>query len=82
MLVQGRIRVTTDNGVKELEAPSILVSSPGTKRMVLSLEDSICVTVHKTDKTDIAEAEDDIFEPDPTSMYGPGNILKALEKQP
>ena len=79
MLVKGRIRVTTDDGVKELVAPAILVCSPGTKRAVLSLEDSITVTVHRTDKTDMAEIEDELVEDDPSSPYGPGNVLKSLE---
>lgn len=82
MLVEGRIRVTTDDGVKELVAPAILVSQPGTKRAVLAMEDSTCVTVHRTDKTDITEIEEEIFEDDPTSMFGPGNKLKSLEHIP
>jgi len=83
MVVSGSIRVTTDNGVKDLIAPSIIVCSPGTKRVVLSLEDSVCVTVHRTNLTDIEEIEREITEDDPDSMYGPGNTLKSLlEKQP
>ena len=79
MLIKGRIRVTTDDGVKDLVAPAILVCKPGTKRAVFSLEDSITVTVHRTDKTDIAEIEAELVEDDPSSAYGPGNTLKSLE---
>jgi len=82
MLVKGHIKVTTDEGVQELIAPAILVSQPGTKRAVLSLEDSVCLTVHRTDKIDITEVEEEIFEEDPTSMFGPGNKLKSLEYTP
>ena len=82
MLVKGHIKVTTDEGVQELIAPAILVSQPGTKRAVLSLEDSVCLTVHRTDKIDITEVEEEIFEEDLTSMFGPGNKLKSLEYTP
>jgi quercetin dioxygenase-like cupin family protein len=78
MVIAGAIRVTTDDGVKDLHAPAVLVCSPGTKRIVVSLDDSVCVTVHRTDKRDIEEIEREITEDDPDSMYGPGNILKPL----
>jgi len=82
MLIKGRIRVTTDDGIRELVAPAVLVCRPGTKRAVFSLEDSVTVTVHRTDKTDIAELEAELCEDDPTSAYGPGNVLKSLEQIP
>ena len=32
-------------------SPTLIISQPGTKRAVLALEDSICITIHRTDKT-------------------------------
>jgi hypothetical protein len=73
--------VTTDEGVRDIEAPAVVISSPGTKRAVLALEDSVCLTVHRTDKTDLAEIEAELIEYDPTALFGPDNKLKPLEIQ-
>src|SRR5277367_5109109 len=57
-------------------APSLIVCPPGTQRAVLALEDSVCITIHRTDETDMQAIEDDLVEPDADSAYLPGNILK------
>ena len=49
---QGRIWVTTDNGVMEIRAPFTMVSSIGTKRAGFALEDTVWTTYHATDETD------------------------------
>lgn len=58
LLVKGRMAVFIDNVVKEIEAPFIVVSPAGTKRIAKALEDCIWVTVHGTDKKDLKEIED------------------------
>lgn len=66
-LMKGTIRVTTDNGVKTLTAPQIVVSAAGTKRAGYAITDTTWVTVSATDETEpeavrkaiIAESEDD-----------------------
>ena len=45
-LIKGKLRICTENGVKEIEAPFYGVSPSGTKRVVYALEDSIFVNVH------------------------------------
>jgi len=79
MVVKGSILIISEGKRIELSAPSIVVSQPGTKRAVFALEDSVCLTVHRTDKTDLAEIEAELVEDAPDSAYGPGNILKSLE---
>jgi hypothetical protein len=76
MVVKGKVRVTTDDGVQDIEAPRVIVSKPGTKRAVLALEDSVCLTVHRTDLKTVEEVDDELVEPDETSLYGPGNVLR------
>lgn len=76
LVVQGEVQI----GETRLKAPCVVVSEPGTKRAVYALEDSICVTFHRTEFTDLEEVENDLVEDDPNSMYLPGNRLKALEK--
>jgi hypothetical protein len=60
-------------------APHLIISKPGTKRAVLALEDSVCITVHRTQETDLEKIEQELVEPDSTSAYLPGNILKVKE---
>ncbi len=75
LVIQGAVQI----GKTIHRAPTVIVSQPGTKRAVLALEDSVCITVHRTDERDLEKIEAQLVEPDPTSAYLPGNILKAKE---
>lgn len=83
MCAKGEIIAWTEKGMKKLSAGDIIVSKPGTKRVTLATEDSVGITVHKTDKTDLDEIESELIEPDEKALFGPGNVLKdwALELQ-
>lgn len=53
IMVSGRVSVATDREpARELEGFNIMVSPPGTKRAGVALEDTIWVTIIKTDETD------------------------------
>jgi hypothetical protein len=60
------------------EAGTVLISQPGTKRAVLALEDSICMTVHHTFRKNLEKLEHDLVVEDPKALYGVGNTLKEL----
>lgn len=80
MVVQGSVAVIQDGAERKVyHAPSIIVSRPGTKRAVIALEDSVCLTVHRTDKTNLAEIEVELIEPDDTALFGADNMPRALE---
>ena len=74
----GLVRVTTDDGVRDIPGGTVLVSKPGTKRAVLALEDSVCLTVHRTEKTDLEEIETELIEPDTTALFDSYNRVKEL----
>jgi quercetin dioxygenase-like cupin family protein len=78
IVTKGRIAVTTDEGVREISAPAVIVSKPGTKRAVLALEDSVCMTVHRTDNTDIDVIEAELVEADDIALFDAHNRLKEL----
>ena len=62
VISKGRVQVFTEqDGVLELAAPCTFVSSPGTKRVVHVLEETVWTTVHVTDKTDLAEIEREVI---------------------
>lgn len=65
VISKGRVQVFTEQeGVLELAAPCTFVSSPGTKRVVYVLEETVWTTVHVTDKTDLAEIEREVIATD------------------
>lgn len=65
VISKGRVQVFTEqDGVLELAAPCTFVSSPGTKRVMHVLEETVWTTVHVTDKTDLAEIEREVIATD------------------
>jgi hypothetical protein len=78
VVCSGTVRVTTDEGVKDITGPQVLVSRPGTKRAVLALTDAACLTVHRTDSLDLDEIESELIEPDATALFDARNQPKAL----
>ena len=56
VVLKGRVQVIDQNGVgEEIVAPYFGVTKPGTQRVIKVLEDTIWITFHATDKTDIDE---------------------------
>lgn len=77
VVCSGRVQITTDDGVREVEGPQVIVSKPGTKRAVLALTDATCLTVHRTDLTDLDAIEAELIEPDDLPcLYDAGNKVK------
>jgi quercetin dioxygenase-like cupin family protein len=75
---KGEIIAWTENGMKKLTAGDIIECKSGTKRVTLATMDSIGVTVHKTDKTDLDEIEAELIEPDETALFDSSNKLKSI----
>ena len=61
MLMAGTVSVATEEGPVVMEAPKVLVSKAGTKRVVYAQTDVIWTTVHLTEETDIEKIEDAII---------------------
>lgn len=81
MLMFGELTVWTEGGMKTIKAGSVIVSKPGTKRVTLAHQDSVGITVHRTELTDPEEIEREIIEDDPGAMFDALNHAKrpALE---
>lgn len=75
LIVSGRVRI----GAEEFGPGALILSKPGTKRAVLSLEPTLCMTFHRTDATTVEEAERELVEEDENDMYLPGNRAKPQE---
>lgn len=52
ILAQGKIAVLIDNRVKEIQAPFVVVSPPGTKRIAKAITDCVWITVLGTEEKD------------------------------
>ena len=80
IVAKGRVAVSDGGEPAQVhEAGTVLVSKPGTKRAVLALEDSICITIHRTDKLDLDDIENELIEPDSGALFDAGNKLKAIK---
>ena len=72
ILAKGRMKVLVGDNYKEVKAPFVVVSPPGTKRIAIALEDCVWITVHGTHETDleliektfIAQSEQDYLDSD------------------
>jgi quercetin dioxygenase-like cupin family protein len=57
VLVMGDMTVQTEDGPKRVKPPFVVVSPAGIKRAAYAHEDSIWLTVHGTDETDLEKIE-------------------------
>lgn len=60
IISKGDISVTTDDGVKRIQAPYTFISPGGTKRAGYAHAETIWTTFHLTDETDVDKIEDDL----------------------
>lgn len=78
LCAKGEIIAWTESGMRKLQAGDVVECQPGTKRITLATQDSIGVTVHMTDKTDLDEIEIELVEPEPMALFDSGNKLKQI----
>ena len=84
LIVSGTVAITTDDGVQEVTGPHLFSSKPGTKRAVYAVTDALCMTFHAIEAKTVEEAEVELVEAEPNSMYSLGNQVKhqSLEVLP
>jgi mannose-6-phosphate isomerase-like protein (cupin superfamily) len=76
----GEIIAWSEKGMVTLKAGDIIESKAGTKRVTLAVQDSIGMTVHKTDKTNLEEIEAELIEPDNLALFDAHNKLKLVSE--
>lgn len=74
IVTKGKVQVGKDI----YEAGDVIVSKPGTKRAVLALEDSICMTIHRTKYKNLDKIEKQLIQPDTKALFDAENKLKEL----
>jgi hypothetical protein len=81
--VSGDLSVLTEDGVKRVKPPFVVVSPPGTKRVAYAHEDSIWLTVHSVgDETDIEKIESKFIAKNETEYLEFVDKQKQLESKP
>lgn len=61
VLLKGDISILTENGVKRIQAPYVVVSDPGIKRMGYAHADCSWLCVHGTEETELEMIEKDVI---------------------
>jgi hypothetical protein len=72
-LMQGEVSVLTEEGAQRIKAPLSMISPAGTKRVVYTHADTVWITVHVTEKTDLTEIEEQIIAPSYEALDGLGD---------
>lgn len=60
-IMSGEVSVVTEKGTERIKAPYHGITEPGTKRALLVHEDTVWITVHATEETDLEKIENDII---------------------
>lgn len=63
ILMKGSLTILTEDGIQYLEAPTVIKSKAGTKRIGYFHEDSSWMTIHPTDETDLELIEGQVIVP-------------------
>jgi mannose-6-phosphate isomerase-like protein (cupin superfamily) len=77
VIVSGTVAVTTDDGEELITGPRVLKCKAGTQRAVYSVTEALTMTFHRCKARTVEAAERELVEDDPTSLYGPGNVVRA-----
>lgn len=76
IVAKGKIAVRGEHGTQTYFAGDVVISKPGTQRLVVSLEDAVTITMHKVSSMDMEQIEKELVEDDENSNFEPGNKLK------
>ena len=80
IVLSGTVTVVGDGFRETITAPRIIKSQPGTKRAVYAETDAICITIHRTDSTDLEEIETELIEEDSTALFDEKNKVIEVQK--
>ena len=80
LCAKGQIISWSETGMKTLNPGDVIESQPGTKRVTYATEDSIGITFHVTDKTELADIESELVEPDELALFDSCNKLIESRK--
>jgi hypothetical protein len=79
---KGEAQITTETGISLIRAGMVLMVAPGMKRAGVTVEDTVFITVHLTEETELSAIEDDLVIFDSRARFGVNNEpLELLEEK-
>ena len=60
-IMSGDVSVLTEEGTIRIKGPFSGITKPGTKRLIYTHEDTIWITVHPTNETDLVKLEEELI---------------------
>lgn len=63
IVCSGTVRITTEDGVKEITGPATFVSEPGIKKAAYAVTDAVVMNVHPAENQDLEEIEQKCIAP-------------------
>ena len=70
---KGSASITVDDGIQFIKAGMVLMVKPGHQRAGVTVEDTVFITVHRTEETELPAIEDDLVVFDSRALYGINN---------
>ncbi|MEN1996820.1 hypothetical protein [Stenotrophomonas bentonitica] len=68
LIVTGHVTVRTERGMVELQGTHVIDSLPGMKRAIYAHADSVLITSHLTEETDLDKIEAHVIMPDDAAL--------------
>lgn len=68
LIVTGHVTVRTERGMVELKGTHVIDSLPGMKRAIYAHADSVLITTHLTNETDLDKIEAFVIMPDDAAL--------------
>ena len=82
IVLSGRVAVVTEFGQEIIEAGTRWVSQPGTKRAVTAITDTVWITFHPTEETDLAKIEEHVIAPTYEALFLGADAPQRIEVKP
>jgi len=83
LVLRGVLRLISANeGPQEIHAPHVGITEPGTRRMILALEDVTWLTFHATDEIDVEKIGEAILAPNTNPLLAPGEAEQWRDSIP
>jgi hypothetical protein len=60
-VLKGDVSVLTEKGIIRIKAPFADITPEGTRRLLYNHEETVWVTVHRTDETDLEKIESEVI---------------------
>lgn len=77
ILVSGEMTLLTEEGMRRVQAPYLSCAMPGIKRVGFAHTDSVCLNIHATELTDIAQIEEQLVEKEEIPLITESRLIEC-----